>query len=54
MKEKTMTIGSLVVYYIRNKGTVVITYAEQAGVPYILDDEEAREVEEVIQRRREK
>jgi hypothetical protein len=47
--EKTIQIGNLTVYYVQNDRHTVITYAEQNGKPYILDDDEAEEITTAIE-----
>ena len=48
--EKTIQIGNLTVYYVQNDRHTVITYAEQAGETYILDDDEVEELTTTIER----
>lgn len=48
--EKTIQIGNLTVYYVQNDRYTIITYAEQAGETYMLDEEEVEELTTAIER----
>lgn len=47
--EKTIQIGNLTVYYVQNEQITIITYAEQAGETYFLDDDEVEELTTAIE-----
>lgn len=49
LNEETIQIGNLTIYYVQNEQGLLITYAEQAGKPYLLDDEEAEELTTAIE-----